>query len=212
MKVDATYAKQQREAVAEQLPNIVPAADAARLGGLDAALVIQAAQQSSLTINRARSAAKYGPASGQVKAMDLSLQAGAQATKALQIAQTRAQLQAPTVPAGAAGIFGRVVDATGTGIRKAIVVAVNQAGSQSGKATSAVDGAYQMTLPVSGTTKSRAKTAKNASSEQSIAVHLEVLVNGKTVLTDDNTLTLQAGDIVLRELAITPPTTDKGAG
>jgi len=211
MKVDATYAEQQRKAVAEQLPNIVPAADAARLGGLNAALVIQAAQQSSLTINRARNAAKYGPASDQVNAMDVRLQAGTQATKAIQVAQARAQLQAPTVPAGAAGIFGRVVDATATGIGKAVVVAVNEAGSQSGKATSAADGTYQMTLPVRGTTTSRAKTAERSSTKPSIAVHLEVLISGKTVLTDDNTLSLQAGDIVLRELSITPPAAEKSA-
>jgi hypothetical protein len=211
MKVDATYAEQQRKAVAEQLPKIVPAADMARLGGLHAALVIQAAQQSSLTINRTRNAAKYGLASDQVNAMDVRLQAGRQATQAIQVAQARAQLQAPTVPAGAAGIFGRVVDAAGTGIGKAIVVAVNQAGSKGGRATSAADGTYQMTLPVRDTTTSRAKTAKGPSTKPSIAVHLEVLVSGKTVLTDDNTLILQAGDIVLRELSITPPAAKKSA-
>ncbi len=212
MTLDTTYAEQQRQAVAKQLPNIVPAADAARLGGLAAALLIQAAQQSSLTINRARSAAKYGLGSDQVKAMDLTLQACTQTTTVLQTTQTRAQLQAPTVPAGAAGIFGRVVDATGAGIRKATVLAVNQAGAQGGKATTGADGTYQMTLPVRGAKTTRAKTAKSTASELSIAVHLEVLVNGKSVLTDEDILPLRAGDIALRELSIAAPALDPSAG
>ena len=212
MKIDATYTEQLRKAVAEQLPSIVPTADTARLGGLNAALVIQAAQQSSLTINRARNAAKYGPASDQVNAMDLRLQAGTQATQAIQVAQARAQLQAPTVPAGSAGIFGRVIDATEAGVAKATVVAVNAAGSQSGKATSAADGTYQLTLPVRASTTSRTKTAESSSTKPSVAVHLEVLISGKTVLIDTETLTLNAGDIVLRELSIIAPAANKSAG
>jgi GGDEF domain-containing protein len=204
MAIDATYTEQLRKAVADQVPNVAPSADTARLGGLDAALVLQAAQQSSLTINRARNAAKYGPTSVQVSTMDLRLQAGTQTTQAIQLAQARAQLQAPTVPAGSAGIFGRVVDSTGVGVAKATVAAVNQAGSQAGKAASAADGTYQLILPV--------RSAAESSAKPSISVHLEVLVNAKTVLTSSEFLTLQAGDIVMRELAIIPPATDKSTG
>ncbi len=203
MAIDATYTEQLRKAVADQVPNVAPSADTARLGGLDAALVLQAAQQSSLTINRARNAAKYGPTSVQVSTMDLRLQASTQTTQAIQLAQARAQLQAPTVPAGSAGIFGRVVDSTGVGVAKATVAAVNQAGSQAGKATSAADGTYQLILPV---------RSVESSAKPSISVHLEVLVNAKTVLTSSEILTLQAGDIVMRELAIIPPATDKSTG
>ncbi len=71
MKLDASYTDQQRKTVVEQLPEIVPAADAARLAGLGAALALQGAQQFALTINRARSAAKYGPSADQVGAMDV---------------------------------------------------------------------------------------------------------------------------------------------
>jgi hypothetical protein len=211
MKLDATYAEQQRKAVAEQLLRIVPAADAARLEGLRAALVAEAAQQSALTIHRSRNAAKYGPDSDQVNAVDVRLQTGTQTMQAIQVAQARAQQQAPTVPAGAAGIFGRVVDTTGTGIGKATVVALDQAGSQAGKATSAADGTYQITLPLRGSTP-RVKTTESASSTLSVTVHLEVLVSKKTVLTDDETLTLQAGDVILRELSIAAPTTDAKSG
>jgi hypothetical protein len=212
MKLDATYAEQQRKAVAEQLPRIVPAADAARLEGLRVALVAEAAQQSALTIHRARNAAKYGPSSDQVNAVDVRLQTGTQTMQAIQVAQARAQQQAPAVPAGAAGIFGRVVDTTGTGIGKATVVAVDQAGSQAGKATSASDGTYQITLRVRGSKTPQVKTTESASSTRSITVHLEVQLRKKTVLTDDETLTLQAGDVILRELSIAAPTADEKSG
>jgi hypothetical protein len=211
MKIDPTYTEQVRKSVAEQLPNIVPAADSARLGGLAAALVVRAAQQSSLTINRARNAAKYGPGSDQVSAMDLRLQAGIQAAQAIQIAQARAQLQAPTVPAGSAGIFGRVVDATAAGVARATVVAVDQAGSQGGKATSSADGSYQLVLSVAGS-RARTRKAESSATSPSISVHLEVLVKAKTVLTSSEVLTLNPGDIVLRELSITAPAADKNAG
>lgn len=205
MNIDATYAKQQRKAVAEQLPNAVPAADAARLAGFEIALAVQAAQQSSLTVDRARKAAKYGATSDQVQAADARLEAGAEAIRATQLSQTRAQLQAPAVPEASAGIFGRVVDASGDGVGKATVSAINPSGARSGKAASAADGSFQMTIPVRSATKTRAKSSDNAAAKSSITVHLQVTIGDKTILVDDETLTLHAGDIVLRELSVTPP-------
>src|SRR6187551_3649338 len=113
MKLDDTYTEQQRKTVGEQLPEVVPAADAARLGGLGAALALQGAQQFALTVNRARNAAKYGPAAEQVGAMDVKLKVGEQATQGILLAQARAQLVPPQVPANAAGVFGRVSDQDG---------------------------------------------------------------------------------------------------
>src|SRR5947208_12845873 len=106
MRLDATYTEQQRKTVGEQLPEIVPAADAARLAGLSAALAVQGAQQFTLTINRARNAAKYGPTADEVGAMDVRLKAGEQATQEILLAQARAQLVPPQLPANAAGVFG----------------------------------------------------------------------------------------------------------
>jgi nitrogen fixation protein len=212
MKLDATYTEQQRKTVGEQLPEIVPAADAARLAGLSAALALQGAQQFALTVNRARHAAKYGPASGQVGAMDIRLQAGTQATKDMHLTRARAQLVPPQLPANAAGIFGRVSDRDGNGIAKAAIVALNQAGTQAAKATTAADGSYQMTVPVRVTAAARGKiVTENAAAEPSIVVQLQVTIGGKIVLTDEELLTLRARDIVLRELSVDDAATDKTA-
>jgi hypothetical protein len=214
MKLDDTYTEQQRKTVGEQLPEMVPAADATRLAGLGAALALQDAQQFALTVNRARNAAKYGPASGQVGAMDVRLQAGTQARQQIQLARARAQLVPPQVPANAAGIFGRVSDQDGNGIAKAVVVALNQAGSQTAKAATASDGSYQMTVPVRGAAATRGKIVTegaSASSEPSIVVQLQVSVGGKVVLTDEEMLTLRAGGIVLRELSVAEAATDRTA-
>jgi hypothetical protein len=212
MKLDASYTEQQRKTVGEQLPEIVPAADAARLAGLSAALNLQGAQQFALTVNRARNAAKYGPVSDQVGATDIRLQAGTQATQEMLLAQARAQLIAPQVPANAAGIFGRVSDPDGNGIAKAAIVALNQAGTQTAKATTAADGSYQMTVPVRVAAATRGRiVTESAASEPSIVIQLQVSIGGKIVLTDDELLTLRAGDIVLRELPVTGAATDKTA-
>jgi hypothetical protein len=201
MKIDSTYTEQMRTSVAQQLPNIVPAADASRLGSLTAALAVHAAQQTSLTINRARSAAKYGPSSDQVAAMDQRLAANTQSTQAVRMAQARAQLQVPTVPAGSAAIYGRVVDPNGIAVTVASVAAVTDAGTASRKASTGDTGSYQLVLPVRAS-----KTARTASDSSAaapaISVHLEVSVAGKVVLTDSETLTLHAGDIVMRELVV----------
>ena len=149
MALDDSYAARVRRALAQQVPEVVPAADAARLAGLGVALALQSAQQVTLTLNRGRNVAKYGPASSQVADMDARLAANAQMTQALQEAQVRAQRQAPTVPDGAAAVFGGVVDADGTGIAKAIVVAMNAAGAPAARAESAADGSYQLIVPVS---------------------------------------------------------------
>jgi hypothetical protein len=215
MALDSTYTDQQRKAVGEQLPEIVPAADAARLAGFSAALALQGAQQFALTVNRARNAAKYGPAADQVGAMDVRLQAVTQATQAMLVAQARAQLVPPQVPANAAGIFGRVSDQDGNGIAKAAIVALNQAGGQAAKATTAADGSYQMTVPVrAAATRGKIVTdsaTQSAAAEPSIDIQLQVTVGGKVVLTDDETLTLRVGDIVLRELTVAGAATDKTA-
>ena len=213
MKLDSTYTEQQRKTVGEQLPKVIPAADGARLSGLSAALALQDSQQSALTINRARNAAKYGPTSDQVGAMDVRLQAGTQAAQEIRLAQTLAQLVPPQVPANAAGIFGRVADENGNGIGKASVGALNQAGAQTAKATTAADGSYQMTVPVRATAATRSKlVTESAASEPSVAIQLQVAVGGKVVLTDEETLTLRVGDIVLRELSVAGAATDKTAG
>jgi hypothetical protein len=212
MKLDDTYTEQQRKTVGEQLPEMVPAADATRLAGLGAALALQDAQQFALTVNRARNAAKYGAASGQVGAMDVRLQAGTQARQEIQLARARAQLVPPQVPANAAGIFGRVSDQDGNGIAKAVVVALSQAGSQTAKAATASDGSYQMTVPVRGAAATRGKIVTEsaaASSEPSIVVQLQVSVGGKVALTDEEMLTLRAGSIVLRELSVAEAATDR---
>lgn len=212
MKLDTGYTEQQRKTVGEQLPEIVPAADAARLGGLAAALALQGAQQFALTINRARAVAKYGPVADQVGAMDVRLEAGEQAAREMLVAQARAQLVPPQVPANAAGIFGLVSDADGNGIAKAAIVALNQAGGSAAKATTAADGSYQMTVPVRASAATRGRiVTESATSEPSIAIQLQVTIGGKIVLTDDETLTLRAGEIVLRELPVTGASTDKTA-
>jgi hypothetical protein len=204
MAIDqATYTQQTRETVAKQLPNIVPAADAARLGGLGAALAVQNAQQTSLVLNRARASAKYGPSSRAVGAMDARLKTVAATAGAIRAAQVNAQIQPPSLPAGAAGIFGRVVDATGAGIASAVVVAIDQTSLASRKAKADTTGTYQLVLPIRGS-----KTAASTSSQQpaaaapSVAVHLEVQINTKTVLTSSETLTLHAGDLALRVLTV----------
>ena len=140
--------------------------------------------------------------------------AGEQATQEILLAQARAQLVPPQVPANAAGIFGRVSDPDGNGIAKAAIVALNQAGAQSAKATTAADGSYQMTVPVRAAAATRGKivtegAAASAASEPSIVIQLQVAVGGKIVLTDEELLTLRAGDIVLRELSVAGPATDK---
>jgi len=212
MKLDASYTEQQRKTVGEQLPEIVPAADAARLAGLSAALNLQGAQQFALTVNRARNAAKYGPVSDQVGATDIRLQAGKEVTQEMLLAQARAQLVPPQVPANAAGIFGRVSDPDGNGIAKAAIVALNQAGTQTAKATTAADGSYQMTVPVRAAAATRGRiVTESAASEPSIVIQLQVSIGGKIVLTDDELLTLRAGDIVLRELPVAGAATDKTA-
>ena len=201
MKIDSTYTEQMRTSVAQQLPNIVPAADASRLGSLTAALAVHRAQQSSLTINRARSVAKYGPSSNQVAAMDLRLAANTQSTQAVQVAQAHAQLQVPTVPAGSAAVFGRVVDPNGNAVYGASVAAVTDAGTASRKASTDDNGSYQLVLPVRATKTARAASERSAAAA-AISVRLQVSMASKVVLTDSETLTLQAGDIVLRELVI----------
>jgi len=203
MKLDASYTEQQRKTVGEQLPAIVPAADAARLAGLGTALALQGAQQFALTINRARNAAKYGPAAGQVGAMDVRLEEGEQAMQQMLLAQARAQLVPPQLPANAAGIFGRVSDQDGNGIARAAILALNQAGGQAAKATTSADGSYQMTVPVRAAAAARGKiVTESATSEPSIVIQLQLTVGGKIVLTDEEMLTLRAGDIVLRELIV----------
>ena len=201
MKIDSTYTEQMRTSVAQQLPNIVPAADASRLGSLAAALAVHGAQQSSLTINRARSAAKYGLSSDQVAALDLRLAANTQSTQAVRLAQAHAQLQVPTVPAGSAAIFGRVVDPNGEGVYGASVAAVSAAGTAARKATTDDNGSYQLVLPARGSKTTRAATERSATAA-AISVHLEVSVASKVVLTDSETLTLHSGDIVMRELVV----------
>jgi len=191
-----------------------PAADAARLAGLSAALAVQGAQQFTLTINRARNAAKYGPTADEVGAMDVRLKAGEQATQEILLAQARAQLVPPQLPANAAGVFGRVSDPDGNGIAKAAIVALNQAGGQAVKATTAADGSYQMTVPVrtAAATRGRIVTeSASASSQPSTVIQLQVSVGGKVMLTDEEMLTLRAGDIVLRELSVAGGATDKTA-
>ncbi|WP_428667489.1 carboxypeptidase-like regulatory domain-containing protein [Reyranella sp.] len=214
MKLDASYTEQQRKTVGEQLPAIVPAADAARLAGLGAALALQGAQQFALTINRARNAAKYGPAADQVGAMDVRLEEGEQAMQQMLLAQARAQLVPPQLPANAAGIFGRVSDQDGNGIARAAILALNQAGGQAAKATTSADGSYQMTVPVRAAAAARGRIVTEsaaASAEPSIVIQLQVSVGGKIVLTDEEMLTLRAGDIVLRELTVAGAATDKTA-
>ncbi|WP_266182070.1 carboxypeptidase-like regulatory domain-containing protein [Dyella humicola] len=186
------------------MPKIVPAADAARVGCLSTALTLQAAQQGVLAINRARNAVKYGPISSQVSDIDARLRACATLTQFLQVAQARAQLQPPSIPTGAAGIFGRVVDASGAGVANASVVAMENAGAKSNKATTAADGSYLLVLPVTRTASPRAKAVRD-SGKPSVTIHLGVVTNGQTVLKSDEAITLQAGDIVLRELAIPSP-------
>jgi hypothetical protein len=205
MKIDSTYTEQMRTSVAQQLPNIVPAADASRRGSLTAALAVHSAQQTSLTINRARSAAKYGPSSDQVAAMDLRLAANTQSTQAVQSAQARAQLQAPAVPAGSAGIFGRVVDPNGNAVYGASVAAVSDAGTAGRKASTDDSGRYQLLLPVRGSKTARTAASDRSAVQPSISVHLEVSMAGKVVLTDSETLTLHSGDTVMRELVAAAP-------
>jgi hypothetical protein len=212
MKLDASYTERQRKTVGEQLPEIVPAADAARLAGLGAALALQGAQQFALTIDRARNAAKYGPLSDRVATMDGRLAMGEKSAREMQLAQARAQLVPPQVPANAAGIFGRVSDQDGNGIAKAVVGALNQAGAQAGKATTAADGSYQMTVPVRAAAAARGRImTENASAEPSVAIQLQVTVGGRIALTDDETMTLRVGEIVLRELVVAGAATDKTA-
>lgn len=211
MNLDSTYVDQQRAAVANQLPKIVPAADAARISGLSTTLVLQAAQQGALAINRARNAVKYGPNSSQVEDMDARLQACATLTQSLQVAQARARLQAPSIPAGSAGIFGRVADGSGVGVAKASVVVVGETGAKTNTATTAADGSYQLVLTFPRAASSRTKAA-TGSAKSSVTIRLGVVSNGQTVLTDAEAITLQAGDIVLRELTIPSPAGTPTAG
>ena len=104
----------------------------------------------------------------------------------------------------------------GNGIAKAAIVALNQAGGQAAKATTAADGSYQMTVPVRATAAARGRivtesATPGAAAEPSVAIQLQVTVGGKIVLTDEETLTLRAGDIVLRELTVAGAATDKTA-
>jgi hypothetical protein len=212
MAIDnATYTGQLRAAVAKQLPNIVPAADAARLGSLSAALAVQNAQQTALVFNRARASAKYGPSSDQVGTMDARLKTVAASAASIRVAQASAQVQPPSLPQGSAGIFGRVTDETAAGIAGAAVVAVDQAGSASRRARTDANGAYQLVIPVRGSGRSRAPARQSRTQAPSVAVHLEVLVKSQRVLTGTEILALHAGDLTLRDLTVSLSGPDQSA-
>jgi hypothetical protein len=208
MAIDPKYTESVRAAVEQQLPRIVPAADSAHAAGLTAAATIQTAQRMALSVNRARVAAKYGAASDQVGAMDMRLHILTTSMRTVQLAQARAQVQPPSLPAGSAAVFGRVVDGTGAGVQGAAVVALDASGAAVRKATTPADGSYQLVMPVRATKASRT-AAIAAQAPPRLEVHLQVSVAGKLVLTSNEVLTLHAGDLAMRELAITVPAPDR---
>lgn len=198
MPLDPEYADQLQKAVDLQMPKIAPAADRARLEGIDAALTAQSGRAVALTMRKARAAAKYGPDSDQAVASGALLDAHAQAAAATQTLREQAAIDPPELPPESAAVYGRVVGPAGAGIVGAAVVALDANLSGLAKDASREGGAYRLVLSLRGL-----KPAGDASTP-SVTVTLRVSADGMTQADRPDPLTLSTGMTLFREIVMTP--------
>ena len=230
MAIDPDHAVQVQRAVETQLPKVVPASDAGRMEGLNATIAFQAARSTALSIGRARAAAKYGAGSDQVRGYDAKITIATATTTGLQVAREKSTAQAPSLPANAAGVFGRVVGPDGIGIVGALIEALDPNGKPVQRAASRDGGAWQLVLeappsppaPKSASTDSQPDRTTLAAATDgptltaaaagpgataaagAMAIRLRAQATGWATLTATETLTLHAGDVVFRLLTMQP--------
>jgi hypothetical protein len=211
MAIDPAFTADMQRTVTAQIPNIVPAADNARASALGVAAALLAAQQTSLAIHRARTVMKYGVDSDQVTRIDT--RAAALTATETAVGQSRASgnIQAPEVPSGSAALFGQVTGEDGAAIKGATVLAVNQSGTALCEASTQPDGTYQIVLQVRATERDCDDARIAAAASPGLSVHLQVQIGGKVVFNSAETLMLRSGDIVMRNLVVTPPGSDTAA-
>ncbi len=194
MTIDPQYSQQLQQAVAVQLPKVVPAADSARLDGLNASINSQTARINTLSIRRGREAAKYGASSSQVKVVDTHLIFATASATAVRSARERAVVTAPTLPPNSASVIGRVVGTDGTGIVGAQVEALDANLSSVKVATTTDGGAYQLILPVGAQgTPSTSVPVQNAGT---VVTNVAAVRNVATVAVADGTTTVAGSTAV----------------
>jgi hypothetical protein len=205
MTIDPAFSAEMQRTVTAQIPNIVPAADSARVSALAAAAALLSAQQTSLTIHRARTAMKYGADSDEVTRIDDRAATLTATQAAVGQSQTSGNIQPPELPAGSAGLFGQVTDPDGNALKAATVLALDPSNKALRKANTQADGSYQIVIPIPATKRGVVENRAAAAASPGLLVHLQVQIGGRTVFTSTETLTLHDGDTVMRNLAVSPP-------
>lgn len=185
-----------------QFTSALETKDNARLAGLKQAASLVAAEQAVMQTEAKRLEAKYGEKSKQAQEVLVLVGALGQQQASLAADVIRAGTPTPRVDPANFVVYGRILDAQGSGVSGAEVAAVDAHGSPLAEVATIAQGSFEMTVPL----KSSKRSAKAESADAAAApapVSFQLVVNAKNLerpYTSPETLTGVAGMLAYREI------------